>query len=58
MSQRIDKARKKAFRKEYHDVASAFAEKNEQILKPCPRWIPVSVYMWMLSFFIIIKKRK
>ena len=47
---------RRLFGREARQLAEVMAEKNERLLKPKPRWIPDFVWIWLLSFFIYIKK--
>jgi len=45
-------------RRVYANAAMEMAKLYENILKPKPKWIPEKIYIWILGFFIIIKKKK
>jgi len=52
--------KRKIFRKEarkmYGATMEVLAEKNSKLLKPKPRWIPLWVWIRLLSIFIYIRK--
>lgn len=53
--QKIAKKSRQIYRKEFQKEAREYAQYQAKLIKPRPKWIPRSVYMWMLSLFIRIK---
>lgn len=56
MSQNKDKKRRKEIRRLYGDMLGIVSEENARIIKPKPRWIPYGVWVFLIGFFIKIKK--
>lgn len=60
MSGKQDKKQRQFFRKkfaeEYKDKAAEIAKNDMNMFRPKPGWIPMRVWVWILGFFIKIKK--
>ena len=59
MSQKKEKRARKILRdevKQYQADTRQLIIENAKIIKTKPKWIPMIVWMWMLSFFINFKK--
>lgn len=55
MSGNRDKKIRQLFRREYAEDVEKIAKAHSQFLKPKPKFIPTSLWVWMLSFFVRIK---
>ena len=47
---------RRLYSKEAKTLAEIYAETNERLLKPRPRWFPEWLWIKFLSIFIYIKK--
>jgi len=59
MSQRKEKRARKILREEvrqYQADTRQLITENAKIIKTKPKWIPMFLWMWLLSFFINLKK--
>lgn len=59
MSQRKEKRARKILRdeiKKYQADTRQLITENAKIIKPKPKWMPMRVWMWMLGFFINLRK--
>lgn len=62
MSGKQDKKIRKLFRKEYAERARLMADHdinllNSRIFRPKPKYFPMRLWLWLMSFFIKIKKK-
>jgi hypothetical protein len=59
MSQRQDKKMRRFFRqqfqKEYYETARKIAERDMNMFRTKPRWVPLKVWTWLISIFIKVK---
>jgi hypothetical protein len=56
MNGRISKKIRKQAKKDYGEMMELLAEKNGRMLKPKPRFFPQAWWIFLLRFFVYIKK--
>jgi len=60
MSQKKEKRERKMLRenmREYREDMKQIMLENSKIIKPKPKYIPMTVWLWAMGFFIKIKDR-
>lgn len=55
-ARKLRKEARKVYRKDFMNEARRVAGEYQKMLKPKPKYIPMKVWVWMLGFFIYIKK--
>lgn len=56
MSGKQSKKMKQLARREYRAAMQAIAEQHSRLIKPKPRFMPMFLWLWMIGFFINIKR--
>jgi hypothetical protein len=56
MNQKLAKKTRQLFRRRYRKTADDLANIHGQWIRPKPRWIPMFIYIKIISLFIKIKE--
>jgi hypothetical protein len=58
MSGKSEKRLRKEIRNQYGEMFEAIADKDARLLKPKPKFFPMFLWIWLMSPFIRIRKKK
>lgn len=58
MSNRSLRKQRRMFQREYQKAAAEIADRDMNIFKIKPRWIPMRIYIFFMGLFIKIKRNK
>lgn len=58
MSGHSAKKQRREIRKQYGEIFEMFADKDAHLIKPKPRLVPMFIWLWLMSPFIKIRKKK